>query len=85
MAALATAAVIGRASSLTTAGSLAVAGHGTERAGGRPHQDARLVHLFNPCLVDGWLTGGVDRDVENPVPDRGFDAAPISPGLAAAC
>ena len=64
------------------AGSLAVAGRVTERAGGRPHQDARLVHLFGPRLVmNGCVVGGVDGDVENPVFDRGFGAASVSHDL----
>ena len=66
---------------MQSAGSLAVAGHVTERAGGRPHQDARLVHLFGPRLVNGCVVGGVDGDVENPVFDRGFGAASVSHDL----
>ena len=42
------------------AGSLGVAGHVTERVGGRPHQDARLVRLFDPRLENGRPVGGID-------------------------
>jgi len=50
----------------------AVAGHVTGRAGGRPHEDARLTDLFDPRLVNRWLAGAVGGYVENAVPDHGL-------------
>src|SRR5260370_17459600 len=55
-----------------------VAGYFTDRAGGRADQNVRLVGLFDPRLVNLWLVGALDRDVENPVTDHGFDTAPVS-------
>jgi hypothetical protein len=37
-----------------------------------------LVDVFYPRLVHFWLLSAVGRDVENPVTDDGFDAAPVS-------
>jgi hypothetical protein len=52
---------------LQEAGFPAVAAYFAERAGGRADQNVRLVSLFDPRLVNLWLVGAVDRDVENPV------------------
>src|SRR5580698_3557085 len=63
---------------LQAAGFSAVAAYVTERAGGRPHQNVRLVSLFDPRLVNLWLMGPIDHDVENPVADHSLDTAPVS-------
>jgi hypothetical protein len=49
---------------LQVAGFVAGSACFTERAGGRPHENARLVGFFDPRLVNLRLTGTVDRDVE---------------------
>jgi hypothetical protein len=63
---------------LQAAGFSAVAAYSTERAGGRPHENVRLVSLFDPRLMNLWLMGPVGHDVENPVADHGLDTASLS-------
>ena len=63
---------------LQPAGLPAIAGHRAGRGGGRTHEDACLVNIFDPRLVNLRPARAVGRDVENPVTDHGVDAAPIS-------